>query len=118
MISPSNMTTQHEWTPEGLQLLLAIESYIKQHGGRHALLNQVLKEERTVRNAVRVKLTTTANNNTAVRKRKNVVLINGRKRKKFDSVNEATAFLGCPKNSIRSSIYTKHRIYGWVPQYV
>ena len=118
MISPSNMTAQHEWTPEGLQLLLAIESYIKQHGGRHALLNQVLNEERTVRNAVRVKLSNTFNNNARIRRRKKVILINGRKRKKFDSVNDATAFLGCPKNSIRSSIYTKHRIYGWVPQYV
>jgi len=112
------MTAQHEWTPEGLQLLLAIESYIKQHGGRHALLGKVLKEERTARIAVRIKLSTTANNNTAVRRRKKVILINGRKRKKFDSIIEATAFLGCPKNSIRSSIYTKHRIYGWVPQYV
>ena len=111
------MTTQHEWTPEGLQLLLAIESYIKQHGGRHALLNQVLKEDRTVRNSVRVKLTTTVKN-APIRKRKMVLLIKGNSRKKFDSIIEATAFLGCPKNSIRSSIYTKHRIYGWVPQYV
>ncbi len=111
------MTIQHEWTPEGLQLLLVIESYIKQHGGRHALLNQVLKEERTVRNAVRVKLSTMVKNS-PIRKRKMVLLIKGNSRKKFNSLNEATAFIGCFEGSIRSAINTKHRIYGWVPQYV
>ena len=117
MKSLFNMTNQHEWTPEGLQLLLAIESYIKQHGGRHALLSKVLKEDRTVRNSVRVKLSTTVNN-APIRKRKMVLLIKGNSRKKFNSLNEAATFIGCFYGSIRSAIYTKHRIYGWVPQYV
>lgn len=45
------MNGEYEWSESGLQLLQTIQSYIEQHGGRIALANTIMREDKEYFNA-------------------------------------------------------------------
>ena len=103
---------QFEWTQGGKELLIRIELIIQQSGGRVALANDIIKEDRKYRlNSFHIPRVKTMNNQCLL------TISKGKHHRKFDNVRLASYYMGTNPANIYSCIRQGYRCRGWDVKY-
>lgn len=113
------MNDKLPWSESGKQLLLAIQSYIDQHGGRKGLLNKIYDEDRELRKKKYLE-SYTGRYYAAIRvDRKCVLARRGESKGKFfKNTTDAAIYFGTKSVSIRASIHGKYKHLGLKFEYI
>lgn len=110
----------YEWTDGGKELLIRIELFIQENGGRMSLVNKIENEERGVRESKwRV---SQVNNGPKKRykrkKRPQVKIFKGNERIIFKTTTMAARFIGTSTVNVRASVHKGYKTHGWNCSYI